>query len=207
MVSATMEAVGDSVVPTTSSRPTASVTFAPWRVAPASPRIPTKKPARITEMALAPTAGANGVDPEEPAPMAHAIKRLAPPATRNVASVPASMWRGYETGVDKLRRTDPATRNGFTGGRHSDGVSSADDAYRTLAGPEESRVSVQGSEFVGRAVPVEDVAAAEAFRESVAAEFPDATHHVPAYRVRADPFRASADDDGEPAGRDRKSVV
>jgi L-serine deaminase len=42
-------------------------------------------------MALAPTAGANGVDPEEPAPMAHAMKRLAPPATTNVATVAGSI--------------------------------------------------------------------------------------------------------------------
>jgi L-serine deaminase len=57
--------------------------------------MPTKKPARITEMALAPTAGANGVDPEEPAPMAHAMKRLAPPAARNVATVAGSIGERY----------------------------------------------------------------------------------------------------------------
>ena len=79
-------------------------------------------------------------------------------------------------------------------------MSDADDAYHTLAGPGESRFSVQGSEFIGRAAPVEDVAAAEAFCESVAVDHPDATHNVPAYRVRADPFREYASDDGEPSG-------
>ena len=79
-------------------------------------------------------------------------------------------------------------------------MSDADDAYRTLAGPGGSRFSAQGSEFVGRATPVEDVAAAEAFCESVAADHPDATHNVPAYRVRADPFQEYAADDGEPSG-------
>ena len=79
-------------------------------------------------------------------------------------------------------------------------MSDADDAYRTLAGPGGSRFSVQGSEFVGRAAPVADVATAEAFCESVAADRPDATHNVPAYRVRADPFREYASDDGEPSG-------
>ena len=79
-------------------------------------------------------------------------------------------------------------------------MSDADDAYRTLVGPGGSRFSVQGSEFVGRAAPVEDVAAAEAFCESVAADHSDATHNVPAYRVRADPFREYASDDGEPSG-------
>ena len=76
----------------------------------------------------------------------------------------------------------------------------ADDAYRTLAAPGKSRFTVQGSEFIGHAAPVEDVAAAEAFYESVAADHPDATHNVPAYRVRADPFREYASDDGEPSG-------
>ncbi|PSP96002.1 hypothetical protein BRD07_08635 [Halobacteriales archaeon QS_9_68_42] len=79
-------------------------------------------------------------------------------------------------------------------------MSDADDAYRTLVGPAESQLTVQGSEFIGRAAPVEDVAAAEAFCESVVADHPDATHNVLAYRVRADPFREYASDDGEPSG-------
>ena len=74
------------------------------------------------------------------------------------------------------------------------------ETYRTVAESANAAFTVRGSEFVGRAAPVEDVPAAEAFVESVAAEYPDATHYVPAYRVRADPFRAYADDDGEPAG-------
>jgi hypothetical protein len=41
----------------------------------------------MTEMAFAPTAGANGVDPDDPAPMAHAMKRLATAATSSVATV------------------------------------------------------------------------------------------------------------------------
>jgi len=67
------------------------VTFAPWRIAPDSPKTPTTSPARITEMAFAPTAGANGVDPEEPAPIDHAIKRLAVAATPRVATVATTM--------------------------------------------------------------------------------------------------------------------
>jgi hypothetical protein len=45
-------------------------------------------------MALAPTAGAKGVDPEEPAPMAHAMNRLATPATSTVAIVPPATILG-----------------------------------------------------------------------------------------------------------------
>jgi len=53
--------------------------------------MPTKNPARMTEIAFAPTAGANGVDPDDPAPIAQAMKRLAPPAARKVAAVAASI--------------------------------------------------------------------------------------------------------------------
>jgi len=86
-----MAAPAVRVTPPISSVPTASVTFAPWRIAPISPNTPTMRPARITEMALAPTAGANGVDPEEPAPIDHAMKRLAAPATPRVATVTTAM--------------------------------------------------------------------------------------------------------------------
>jgi hypothetical protein len=44
-------------------------------------------PARITEIAFAPTAGANGVDPLDPAPIAQAMNMLATPATTSVAIV------------------------------------------------------------------------------------------------------------------------
>ncbi|EMA05947.1 hypothetical protein C438_08967 [Haloferax denitrificans ATCC 35960] len=90
MRSATTAAPAVSVTPPMSSVPTALVTFAPCRNAPAKPSRPTMKPARITEMALAPTAGAKGVDPDDPAPMAHAMNRLASAATTNVASVAAA---------------------------------------------------------------------------------------------------------------------
>lgn len=74
------------------------------------------------------------------------------------------------------------------------------DAYRTLAGSGTARFAVRGSEFIGRARPVGTVGAAESFVAEVRAEHGDATHNVPAYRVRADPFREYADDDGEPPG-------
>jgi 2-iminobutanoate/2-iminopropanoate deaminase len=108
-VSAIVAAVADSGSPMTSSVPTASVTFAPWRMAPSNPKIPTRKPARSIEMAFAPTAGANGVDPDDPAPIAHAINRLASPATTSVASaVGATIYRvltGVPSRACRLRRT------------------------------------------------------------------------------------------------------
>jgi uncharacterized YigZ family protein len=80
---------------------------------------------------------------------------------------------------------------------------SDDEAYRTLAGPGCAQFTVRGSEFFGHARPVEvsdPVATAEAFIEEIRAEYDDATHNVPAYRVRADPFREYAADAGEPSG-------
>src|SRR6056297_1071529 len=89
----TMTAVGGSVTPSTRPLPTASETFAPWVAAPTKPRIPTTKAARIVEMALAPTAGAKGVAPLEPAPMTQAMKRLASAATPNRRTVAGSIYR------------------------------------------------------------------------------------------------------------------
>jgi hypothetical protein len=41
-------------------------------------------------MAFAPTAGAKGVEPDEPAPIDHAMKRLASPATSRSKTVAAA---------------------------------------------------------------------------------------------------------------------
>jgi len=42
----------------------------------------------MIEIAFAPTAGANGVEPEDPAPIDHAINRLADAAIPSVKTVP-----------------------------------------------------------------------------------------------------------------------
>jgi uncharacterized YigZ family protein len=83
----------------------------------------------------------------------------------------------------------------------------AEDAYLTLADRAEAGFTVQGSEFLAHAAPVESVAAAEAFIEEIEAAYDDATHNVPAYRVRADPFREYASDDGEPSGSAGKPML
>ena len=82
-----------------------------------------------------------------------------------------------------------------------------EESYETVAGRGEAAFEVRGSEFVGRVRPVEDVAAAEAFVDEVRSEFADATHNVPAYRVRADPLREYASDDGEPADSAGKPML
>ncbi len=66
---------------------------------------------------------------------------------------------------------------------------------------------MQGSEFIGYVRPVETITDAEAFIDEIEAEHHDATHNVPAYRVRADPFREYASDDGEPSGSAGKPVL
>ncbi|MEF8840097.1 MAG: YigZ family protein [Haloarculaceae archaeon] len=79
--------------------------------------------------------------------------------------------------------------------------------FRTLAGRGRAEFVVKGSEFLGHAAPVESVEGAEAFVTEVSEAHPDATHNVPAYRVRADPFREYASDDDEPSGSAGKPVL
>ncbi len=83
--------------------------------------------------------------------------------------------------------------------------------YRAVVEPATARFVVQGSEFIGHARPVDSVADAEAFVETVEAEYDDATHNVPAYRVRADTdgdfLREYSSDDGEPSGSAGKPAL
>jgi uncharacterized YigZ family protein len=81
------------------------------------------------------------------------------------------------------------------------------DTYRTLAGRGEAAFEIQGSEFVGHATPVDGVDAAEAFVAEIREAYADATHNVPAYRVRTDPLREYANDDAEPSGSAGKPAL
>ncbi|GAD51287.1 protein co-occurring with transport systems [Halarchaeum acidiphilum MH1-52-1] len=93
----------------------------------------------------------------------------------------------------------------------------ADETYDTLAGPGEARFEIRGSEFVGRARPVETVADAEAFVDEVQARYADASHNVPCYRVRVESgtgrshgghlLREYQSDDGEPSGSSGKPAL
>ena len=84
-------------------------------------------------------------------------------------------------------------------------------SFRTLAGPATAEFVVQGSEFIGHARPVESVEAAEAFVDWITDEYADATHNIPAYRVRADAdgdlLREYSSDDGEPSGSAGKPAL
>ncbi|MFB6123777.1 MAG: YigZ family protein [Haloferacaceae archaeon] len=87
------------------------------------------------------------------------------------------------------------------------------DSFRTVGGRGEARFEVNGSTFVGFAAPVDTVAEAEAFVDEVNAEYPDARHVVPAYRVPAAEgadeamLREWCSDDGEPAGSSGKPAL
>ncbi|WP_256295822.1 IMPACT family protein [Haloarchaeobius salinus] len=81
------------------------------------------------------------------------------------------------------------------------------DTYLTVAEPARTSFTVQGSEFIGHVSPVESVAAAEEFIDDIRTEYADATHNVPAYRVRTDPFREWSSDDGEPSGSAGKPAL
>ncbi|MCL9812271.1 IMPACT family protein [Natranaeroarchaeum aerophilus] len=81
------------------------------------------------------------------------------------------------------------------------------DAYRTVDERATARFEVMGSEFIGHVAPVETTEHAETFVDAIESEYDDATHNVPAYRVRADPFREWSSDDGEPAGSAGKPAL
>ena len=61
----------------------------------------------------------------------------------------------------------------------------APEPYRTVDGRASTGFVVQGSRFLGHLAPADDVSGAEAFVAEVEAEYDDATHNVPAYRVPA----------------------
>jgi uncharacterized YigZ family protein len=82
-----------------------------------------------------------------------------------------------------------------------------DETYRTVTGRGKAAFEVRGSRFIGRVASAESVTAAEEFIGAIEREHTDATHNVPAYRVRADPLREYASDDGEPGGSAGKPAL
>ncbi len=83
----------------------------------------------------------------------------------------------------------------------------SEEAYRTVSGPGQARFEVRGSEFIGHARPARTVDEAEAFVAAIGEEYADATHNVPAYRVRAEPLREWASDADEPSGSAGKPAL
>jgi len=92
------------------------------------------------------------------------------------------------------------------------------EAYLTVEKPATATFEVQGSSFLGHVAPVDTVDEAEAFIEQIEAEYDDATHNVPAYRVPAGEaseltpgsgvmLREYSSDDGEPSGSAGKPAL
>jgi uncharacterized YigZ family protein len=79
--------------------------------------------------------------------------------------------------------------------------------FRTVPDRGQAAFEIRGSEFLGHVAPATTVEAAEAFVAEVREAHADATHNVPAYRVRADPLREYADDAGEPGGSAGKPAL
>jgi uncharacterized YigZ family protein len=82
-----------------------------------------------------------------------------------------------------------------------------EETYRTVAGRGRAAFEIKGSEFVGHVAPAADLEAAETFVAARRREYDDATHNVPAYRIRADPLREHSSDDGEPTGSAGKPAL
>ncbi|MEF8785113.1 MAG: YigZ family protein [Haloarculaceae archaeon] len=81
------------------------------------------------------------------------------------------------------------------------------DAFRTVAGRGQARFEISGSEFIGHVAPAHSVDDAEEFIDAIGEEYADATHNVPAYRVRAQPLREWASDADEPSGSAGKPAL
>lgn len=82
------------------------------------------------------------------------------------------------------------------------------DTYCTVAERGHAEFEVQGSEFIGYIAPVTSVGDAEQFIEEIQTRHDDATHNVPAYRIRdAEFLREYSRDDGEPAGSAGKPIM
>ncbi|MFB6299425.1 MAG: YigZ family protein [Halobacteriales archaeon] len=86
-------------------------------------------------------------------------------------------------------------------------MSSPDTPYRTVDDRGVTEFEIRGSRFIGHAAPARTVGAAEQFIDEIASEYADASHNVPAYRIRADPLREWASDDGEPTGSAGKPAL
>lgn len=73
-------------------------------------------------------------------------------------------------------------------------------AYRTVARPARVRVVERRSVFIACCAPVRSEEEAVAFLGGIRAEFPDATHHVPAWIIGGERRHQKHSDDGEPSG-------
>ncbi|MFB6148188.1 MAG: YigZ family protein [Halobacteriales archaeon] len=86
-------------------------------------------------------------------------------------------------------------------------MSSPETPYRTIGERGTAEFEIRGSRFIGHAAPARTVETAEQFITTIRQEYADASHNVPAYRIRAEPLREWASDDGEPTGSAGKPAL
>lgn len=80
--------------------------------------------------------------------------------------------------------------------------------YPVPAGPVRREITVVNSRFIGSLAPAFSVEEAKAFISRVKAEFPDASHHVPAYLIGyGESVIAHCSDAGEPSGTAGRPVL
>ena len=80
--------------------------------------------------------------------------------------------------------------------------------YPIPAGANRTEIEILNSRFIASLSPVFTVEAAKAFITTIRAQFPDATHHVPAYLIgHGSALIAHSSDDGEPAGTAGRPVL
>lgn len=72
--------------------------------------------------------------------------------------------------------------------------------YRSLTTAAQIEFTERKSRFLGYARPLDSREAAEAFLSEIRAMYPDATHHVSAWRIMKGGFYQRYSDDGEPQG-------
>ncbi len=73
-------------------------------------------------------------------------------------------------------------------------------SYASLTRRGESEIRRRGSRFFGRAVPVGEEGEVDSVLEEARSTYPDANHHVFAYRIGLGVPRVRYSDDGEPSG-------
>ncbi len=81
------------------------------------------------------------------------------------------------------------------------------DVYRTLAGPSQGSLKVQGSKFLSFAAPVESAETALAGWRAIQREYHDATHHCFAFRLQTSNEEFRINDDGEPGGTAGRQIL
>jgi uncharacterized YigZ family protein len=86
-------------------------------------------------------------------------------------------------------------------------MGTVDETFLTVDGRGQAAFEIRGSEFIGHVAPAHTVEEAETVITEISDEYADATHNVPAYRVRAKPLREWSSDDDEPSGSAGKPAL